>query len=145
MATSFEASIENFIRKAKKNPELVVRQVTIKLYSQIILASPVDTGRFRMNWQASYGKPKDGILIANDPTGARAISNVTEFVLNNPKWDEFRLTNNLPYAEVLEFGGYPGDGPNTVGGFSKQAPNGMVRVNVARFQRLIDEAAARMT
>lgn len=145
MATSFEASIENFIRKAKKNPELVVRQVTIKLYSQIILASPVDTGRFRMNWQASYGKPKDGILIANDPTGARAISNVTEFVLNSPKWDEFRLTNNLPYAEVLEFGGYPGDGPNTVGGFSKQAPNGMVRVNVARFQRLIDEAAARMT
>lgn len=145
MATSFEASIENFIRKAKKNPELVVRQVTIKLYSQIILASPVDTGRFRMNWQASYGKPKDGILIANDPTGARAISNVTEFVLNSPKWDEFRLTNNLPYAEVLEFGGYPGDGPNTVGGFSKQAPNGMVRVNVARFQRLVDEAAARMT
>lgn len=144
MATDFERSIENFIKKARKNPEIVVRQVTVKLYSQIIMASPVDTGRFRMNWQASYGKPKDGILIANDPSGTRAISNVTQFVMNNPKWDEFRLTNNLPYAEVLEYGGYPGDGPNTVGGYSKQAPNGMVRVTVTRFQRLIDEAAARM-
>jgi hypothetical protein len=41
------------------------------------------------------------------------------------------LSNNLPYIEKLEYGGYP-DGPNTIGGFSKQAPAGMVRVNMAR-------------
>lgn len=142
--TDFELSIQNFIKKAKKNPELVVRQVTIKLYSQIIMASPVDTGRFRMNWQASYGSPAVGIIDANDPGGARAIANATNFVMNSSEWDEFRLTNNLPYAEAIEFGGYPGDGPNTVGGFSTQAPQGVVRVTVKRFQRLLDEAAARM-
>lgn len=142
--TSFERSIENFIKKAKKNPELVVRQVTIKLYSQIILASPVDTGRFRMNWQASYGTPATGILLAEDKSGSRAIANATNFVMNSAKWDEFRFTNNLPYAAAIEFGGYPGSGPNTVGGFSRQAPQGVVRVTVSRFQRLIDEAAARM-
>lgn len=142
--TSFERSIENFIKKAKKNPELVVRQVTIKLYSQIILASPVDTGRFRMNWQASYGTPATGILLAEDKSGSRAIANATNFVMNSAKWDEFRFTNNLPYAATIEFGGYPGNGPNTVGGFSRQAPQGVVRVTVSRFQRLIDEAAARM-
>lgn len=144
MSTDFERSIENFIKKAKKNPEQVVRQVTIKLYSQIILASPVDTGRFRMNWQATYGAPATGILIANDPSGSRAIANATSFVMNYPKWDEFRFTNNLPYAGKIEFGGYPGDGPNTLGGYSRQAPQGVVRVTVKRFQRLIDEAAARM-
>lgn len=129
---SFEQSIENFIKKARKNPEIVVRQITIKLYSAIILASPVDTGRFRMNWQATYKNPATGILIADDPSGSRAINRITQFVISNPKWDEFRLTNNLPYAERLEYG------------YSQQAPAGMVRVNVARFQRLIDEAAARL-
>lgn len=132
MATNFERSIENFIKKAKKNPELVVRQVTIKLYSQIILASPVDTGRFRMNWQASVDKPATGILIGDDPSGARATNRITQFVTTSTKWDEFRLTNNLPYAERLEYG------------YSRQAPSGMVRVTVSRFQRLLDEAAARM-
>ena len=67
--TAFEQSIQNFIKKAKKNPELVVRQVTIKLYSQIIMAGPVDKGRFRMNWQATYLTPATGVLIGDDPTG----------------------------------------------------------------------------
>ncbi len=132
MSTDFERSIENFIKKAKKNPEQVVRQVTIKLYSQIIMASPVDTGRFRMNWQATYGTPATGVLIGDDPSGSRAIARATNFVMNSPEWDEFRFTNNLPYAERLEYG------------YSRQAPQGMVRITVSRFQRLLDEAAARM-
>lgn len=132
MSTDFERSIENFIKKAKKNPELVVRQVTIKLYSAIIMASPVDTGRFRMNWQATVDNPATGVLIGDDPSGSRAIGRISQFVASSAKWDEFRLTNNLPYAERLEFG------------WSQQAPSGMVRVTVSRFQRLIDEAAARM-
>lgn len=141
---TFEESIQNFIKKANKNAELVVRQVTIKLYSAIILASPVDTGRFRMNWQATTDTPATGVIIGNDPSGSRAINAATNFVTNSAQWDEFRFTNNLPYAAVIEFGGYPGDGPNTTGGFSKQAPQGVVRVTVTRFQRLIDEAAAKV-
>lgn len=132
MSTDFERSIENFIKKAKKNPEIVVRQVTIKLYSAIIMASPVATGRFRMNWQATVDNPATGVLIGDDPSGSRAIGRISQFVASSTKWDEFRLTNNLPYAERLEFG------------WSQQAPSGMVRVTVSRFQRLIDEAAARM-
>lgn len=132
MSTDFERSIQNFIKKAKKNPELVVRQVTIKLYSQIIMASPVDTGRFRMNWQVSNEKPVTGILIAEDPSGARATGRMTAYVTTSPEWENFCFTNNLPYAERLEYG------------YSQQAPAGMVRVTVSRFQRLLNEAAARM-
>lgn len=130
--TDFERSIDNFIKKAKQNPEKVVRQVTVKLYTAIIMSSPVDTGRFRMNWQATYKDPATAELIANDPSGRRAVANMTNFVMTYPEWDDFRLTNPLPYAERLEYG------------YSRQAPQGMVRVNVARFQRLIDEAASRM-
>ena len=45
------------------------------------------------------------------------------------------LTNNLPYIVKLEFGGYGTKNPVDVNaqGFSKQAPAGMVRINLARF------------
>jgi hypothetical protein len=36
--------------------------------------------------------------------------------------------NNLPYAVPLEYG------------HSKQAPGGMVRITLARFQQIVDEA-----
>lgn len=138
---SFALDVSKFVEKAKKNPEKVMRQVSIKLFSAIIKASPVDTGRFRMNWMASGGNPASGVTDATDKSGNIAIGNATGFVLKAADWREFTLTNNLPYANVIEYGGYPGGGPNTVGGFSKQAPQGVVRVNVLRFQQLIDEEA----
>ena len=131
MSTDFELAVANFIKKAKKNPELVVRQVTIKLYSQIRMASPVDTGRFRMNWQVSNNKPATGVLIADDPSGSRAIGRMTAYVTTSEEWENFCFTNNMPYADRLEYG------------WSRQAPQGMVRITVSRFQRLLNEAAAK--
>lgn len=141
---SFTLDVRNFVEKTKKNNETVMRQVSLKLFSAIIKASPVDTGRFRMNWQATYSTPATGVLAGVDPSGATAINVMADVVLKNPFWFDFVLTNNLPYANVIEYGGYPGDGPNTVGGYSRQAPSGVVRVNVVRFQQLIDEEAAKV-
>lgn len=141
---SFALDVKAFCDKAKKNPETVMRQVSLKLFSAIIKASPVDTGRFRMNWQASGSAPANGTTVATDQSGGKAISAVAEYVLKAPGWSEFTLANNLPYANVIEFGGYPGDGPNTVGGFSKQAPQGVVRVNIARFNALLEQEAAKV-
>lgn len=141
---SFTLDVRNFVEKTKKNNETVMRQVSLKLFSAIIKASPVDTGRFRMNWQASGPQPAAGILPGADKTGSRSISAASGYVLKTPYWQELTLANNLPYANVIEYGGYPGDGPNTVGGYSRQAPSGVVRVNVVRFQQLIDEEAAKV-
>lgn len=141
---SFSLDVRNFVEKTKRNNETVMRQVSLKLFSAIIKASPVDTGRFRMNWQASGPTPAGGIKSGFDKTGGSAISNASNYVLKNSEWQEFTLANNLPYANIIEYGGYPGDGLNTTGGFSKQAPAGVVRVNVVRFQQLIDEEAAKV-
>lgn len=141
---SFSLDVKAFCEKAKKNPETVMRAVSLKLFSAIIQASPVDTGRFRMNWQAAGPTPRGGIVAGEDKTGSSATASAQTFITNSAAWQEFTLTNNLPYANVIEFGGYPGDGPNTSGGFSKQAPNGCVRVNVMRFQRLLDEEAGKV-
>lgn len=126
---SFALDVSKFVEKAKKNPEKVMRQVSIKLFSAIIKASPVDTGRFRMNWMASGGIPASGITDATDKSWNVASGNATSFVLKATDWREFTLTNNLPYAQRLEYG------------WSKQAPQGMVRTNVSRFQQLINEEA----
>lgn len=129
---SFALDVSKFVEKAKKNPEKVMRQVSIKLFSAIIKASPVDTGRFRMNWMASGSAPSSGTTDATDKSGNIAIGNATSFVLKAADWREFTLTNNLPYAQRLEYG------------WSKQAPQGFVRVNVGRFQNLIDQEAAKV-
>lgn len=141
---SFALDVSNFVEKTKKNNETVMRSVSFKLFSAIIMASPVDTGRFRMNWQAAGATPRKGVVAGVDKTGASATASVQTFITNTPAWQELTLANNLPYANVIEFGGYPGSGPNTTGGFSKQAPQGVVRVNVVRFQQLIDEEAAKV-
>lgn len=126
---SFALDVSKFVEKAKKNPEKVMRQVSIKLFSAIIKASPVDTGRFRMNWMASGGTPASGVTDATDKSGNIATGNATSFVLKATDWREFTLTNNLPYAQRLEYG------------WSQQAPQGMVRTNISRFQQLINEEA----
>lgn len=130
--SKFTLDIQAFVAKAKKNPETVMRSVSLKLFSAIIKASPVDTGRFRGNWQTTGVTPATGLIAGVDPTGNKAVNSATTFITNAPGWDTFTLTNNLPYAERLEYG------------WSKQAPVGMVRVNIARFQQLINEEAAKV-
>lgn len=130
--SKFTLDIQSFVAKAKKNPETVMRSVSLKLFSAIIKASPVDTGRFRGNWQTTCVTQATGLIAGVDTTGNKAVNSAATFITNAPGWDTFTLTNNLPYAERLEYG------------WSKQAPVGMVRVNIARFQQLINEEAAKV-
>ncbi|EDY5968324.1 HK97 gp10 family phage protein [Salmonella enterica] len=133
--SKFTLDVKSFCEKAKKNPETVMRQVSIKLFRAIILGSPVDTGRFRNNWFAAIG-PNHSMETTNytGKEGTAAINRMTRVVgeSRGMGWTELTLTNNLPYAQRLEFG------------WSKQAPVGMVRVNIARFNTLLNEEAAKV-
>ena len=130
--SGFTLDIKNFVEKAKKNPETVARQVSFKLFSAVIKASPVDTGRFRMNWQTAGAVAPSGVIDGTDKGGAAAIGDAASYIFAASDWNEFTLTNNLPYAERLEYG------------WSSQAPQGFVRVNVARFNTLLEEEAAKV-
>ena len=156
--SDFALDVSKWVAKAKMAPERVVRSVTIKLWSAVIKGSPIDTGRFRNNWFASGATPSSETTTANAKTGDAAINRAKQVVVGIADWTNMTLTNNLPYAEVIEFGGYKGmfgyshafvgptkaaESTNTINGFSKQAPQGCVRVNVARFQQLINEEAAK--
>jgi hypothetical protein len=138
---SFEDQMRAFAKKANMSVEKTVKGTSIKLFSAVIKSSPVDTGRFRNNWFASGKYPSTEVTSYRGTAGDAAIARVVSYINGAAGGVEFTLANNLPYAHVIEYGGYPGDGPNTVGGFSKQAPSGCVRVNVARFQAILDEQA----
>lgn len=85
-------------------------------------------GRFRGNWQFSIGSPVDGVLDQIDVSGNVTLAKLKLQVQQLSIGETAYIVNNLPYAVPLEYG------------HSKQAPGGMVRITLARFQQIVDEA-----
>lgn len=85
-------------------------------------------GRFRANWHLSIGVVENVTFDEVDPSGTETISALVAAISDFTAGQMVYLINNLPYAIPLEFG------------HSKQAPGGMVRVTVARFQQIVQEA-----
>lgn len=85
-------------------------------------------GRFRGNWQFSIDLPATGELDRIDRSGDDTIAQLKAQVEALTIGQTAYIVNNLPYAVPLEYG------------HSTQAPAGMVRVTLANFQRIVDEA-----
>ncbi len=119
-------SNEDEIMKAKQQMDKklvnVARGCAINLFNKIIVASPVDTGRFRANWQTTINTPAQGVLDTEVPTSAE--SGIRSIKIT----DTMYLTNNLPYAKRLEEG------------WSQQRPSGWVATLVKSAQSSLDEA-----
>jgi hypothetical protein len=126
---NFTLDIQRFVAKAKGNIDLVVRKVSLDLFRRVIMKSPVDTGRFRGNWQVSIGSIPAGTLAVNDKTGTATMAKVTAETLGLRAGQVIYLVNNLPYSRRLEYG------------YSKQAPAGMVRLSAAEYGAVVSKAA----
>lgn len=122
----------------------VFRVTTIKFFGQIVQASPVDTGRFRANWFATISRPSTKIELNSKKSEDQVNQRIEQKINGSRESQVFWLTNNLPYSEVIEFGGYD-DGPKTKGGFSRQAPKGVVRITAKRFSKIFNENASRLS
>jgi hypothetical protein len=133
---SFADDVNKFQRKTVNKMDQVVRKVALELFTRIIYKTPVDTGRARANWQVSIGTPAAGTVEIDDKSGNATVSKATAKSAGFKAGDTIYLANNLPYIRKLEEGGY-GDGPKTVGGFSRQAPAGMVTLTVQEFAAVV--------
>ena len=119
--SNFTLDMSKFANKSIGEIEQVVRKTAIDLTTSIIKSTPVDTGRARANWFVSF---EDAIEnTTEDTSSAKAISNATNKLLNGKIGKYIYIQNNLDYAIKLEYGA------------SKQAPAGIVRVNVERFAK----------
>lgn len=126
---SFSAQIQAFVDQTKEDLEELFRVVVIEVGTSVIKMSPVDTGRFRGEWQFTIDTPAATQNGRVDPTGGAAVAEVVDGALLLQVGQTAWLVNLLPYAIPLEYG------------HSDQAPNGMVRLTVARFQQIVEEAA----
>lgn len=116
---TFALDLSRLCEKAKGEVELAMRKIMLELFQNVILKSPVDTGRFRANWQVGYSSPNLSITDQTDISGSTAIGRMTQQVVSaSLDGKSIFLTNSLPYAHRLE------------NGWSKQAPSGMVRLSM---------------
>jgi len=148
---TFGVDVGDWVKKAKLNNEEVVRSVSLKLFTGIIKSSPVDEGTFRNNWFVSGNSPSNEVWPNNSGGSEGIILQRTETSIKQlVDWTSITFTNNLPYAEVIEYGGYPvgnirgTESKVTFQGFSKQAPKGVVRTNSKRFNSLIEQEARKV-
>lgn len=121
----------------------IARAATLDFFSGTIKSTPVDTGRARGAWTVGVGAEPATSPIRDDKEGSAAIAEVIAKTPAGAGQETFMI-NNMPYIEKLENGGYNGPTDKvTAEGFSTQAPAGMVRINLARVQRIVNAAIAK--
>ena len=117
---------------ARERIMLAVQKITIDAVSEIIQRSPVDTGRFRGNWQTQIGSINYATNDGLDPSGQNA-QREAEFVISGfEEGQVLYFSNSLPYARRLEYG------------YSLQAPSppGIVRPAAMRSRQLSEQVFA---
>ena len=120
--------LDKLAEKAKASLHTVARKATADVFRAVVLRSPVDTGRFRANWNVNYGAPLYATTDSTDKSRGVAEANKG---LTLPVGGVVYLSNGLPYARRLEYG------------YSKQAPGGMVRVSAQEFSDYVQKAIAK--
>jgi hypothetical protein len=138
-AKTFALDLQRFAKKASAVPDQVLRKVVFDITREIAQKTPVDTGHARSNWfwGVQVVSDEDATL---SKSGAPSLARAESFASTVRSGGVVYLTNNLPYIMALEFGA----GPNPFGHGSQQAPAGMVRITVARWQSIVDRAARKL-
>lgn len=120
--TKFRTDIARIIAKDKEKLNVVVRKLCLELDKSMVLKSPVDTGRFKANWNVSFSLPDLSTSESTDKSGGATIAKAQSELQNVKAGTKVYITNSLPYSYRLEYQGW-----------SQQAPMGMVRVTLAEF------------
>lgn len=111
----------------KNNVAQVMRMATVEFYRQVIISTPVDTGRARHGWNITINSPSDTV----PPEGKYSMPNIEEHGLStiisvSPE-QVIYITNRVHYIEKLN------------GGSSRQAPARFVELAAERVQRGISK------
>ena len=123
--------IRAYAKVVDRRIDYVHRNLGLMLFTAILYDTPVDTGLARGSWWPSVGTPIMGGPQRFDKNGSEVAREIQKVVLSAKLTDVLFMMNNVEYIGELEYGS------------SRQAPEGMVRINVARMDRMIREIVAR--
>lgn len=114
-----------------KRIDFVHRNLGIMLFTAVVYDTPVDTGLARGSWWPSKGMPVMGGPQRIDKDGSSVTRDIQSVCMSAKLTDVLFMMNNVEYIGQLEYG------------WSGQAPEGMVRINVARIRRMVKDVIAR--
>jgi hypothetical protein len=136
--SSFGLDLNALIAETGIDPNIVVKKAVLDIARSVIRKSPVDTGRFKGNWQLGVNSSPIGERDATDSSAlgtARdsgpAMAQVIEKLPAQHLSNTYYITNNLPYAQALE------DGHS-----QRQAPQGMVERTLIEFDAIFRDATS---
>ena len=137
--------LDKWAEKQKSDMLDVKRTFALMLFTKVVQRTPVDSGAHRQNWLVTINQESfeyDPSL--QDGKSDRVNAQARSKVLGSKPGDTIILQNNGPAIRKLEYGGYGPNSPTgkTVGGFSKQAPRGMVGITMLEAGAVITEAIA---
>lgn len=130
--SSFSQGLQNYRDRTVQQLEAIFHQVVIDIGTSLIVLSPVDTGRFKGNWQVTVGSPANHSLNVYDKVGHETIARITADVAQLTLGQTAYISNQLIYGVPLEYG------------HSQQAPNGFVRITLAMFDQIVKEAVLKV-
>ena len=129
MAKSFELQMKEFENMTTEKSELLFKKVCFNLSNSIIMDTAVLSGAARGRWAPDINKIDNSTDEVFDKSGNATVTKVASQTNNLKIGQYFTLTNNLPYILRLEYG------------WSKtKSPNGMLGINVMRFQNFLNKA-----
>lgn len=141
MSQKFIADLNAWaVENLKNKPVEVMKKVCIDIMRGLDLNTPIGNeknwaiskripgykkpgyvgGHMRRNWQAQIGAPLRQELPGVDPTGAKAIDQMSRAIAGITEPTIIYFSNPVPYAEVIEFGS------GSKKPWSIQAPEGVV-------------------
>jgi hypothetical protein len=126
---SFSSDITKFVKKTEDRFIRIKKASAFDLFSAIIIQTPVLTGTLRNNWYMSFNTPSTEA--SENPSNS--IERVNFSLKDIDAFNSVYFVNNLPYAVPIEYDGLSG-----------KAPEGMFRVNVARWPSIVEKNAARL-
>ena len=124
---SFGGDLQGFAQRTGIRFDKIVRKVCLDLTRDIVLLTPVKSGMAKSNWFLGTNRVSSTETTASK-NGAPSLGRASEFASTLKTGGVFFIVNNLPYIMALEYGS------------STQAPAGMARVTVERFQSIVNAA-----
>lgn len=124
---SFALYMSKFANKTDIQLSKIVRKTALGLFSAVMKGTPVDSGRARGAWMFTLEIPSNEAptnIRSDGEVQSEIISGVAMYKAGQTLW----FSNNVNYIERLEYG------------WSNQAPVGFVRINVLKFQQLVNTA-----
>lgn len=134
---NFANRIKNLGQRVEDGVNRIVKETALAIDRELVLATPVDTGRARSNWIASVGSSVSQEIEPYSPgeggstSGANAqaaINQATAAINSRQPGEDIYLSNNLPYIKRLNEG------------HSAQAPEGFIETAIQNGIQVIENA-----